>query len=257
MFFDQNIRFLRQKYQLSQQEASEHLEIPRTTLGDYERGHTEPNIETLLKIAELYEVSVELLLRFDLTEDGTEVYDKKGFKILSTTVDSKGRSNIELVRSKAHAGYLESFDDPEFIRELPKLHVPGFKGGSWFRAFEITGDSMAPMESGTLIICSYVEKLKDIKAGKTYVVVSRQNGLVYKRVFPELKSKSLLLKSDNPIYPPAHLALEDLTEIWQYEAHLSFVDPNQSFQTWSQSQNDSIIEKLDEIQRDVRKMLAN
>ncbi|MBK8483575.1 MAG: helix-turn-helix transcriptional regulator [Saprospiraceae bacterium] len=36
--------------------------IPRTTLGDYERGHTEPNMELLLTLAKVYGVQIEGLL---------------------------------------------------------------------------------------------------------------------------------------------------------------------------------------------------
>jgi transcriptional regulator with XRE-family HTH domain len=250
MHFASNIRFLRQKYQLSQQQVSEQLDIPRTTLGDYERGHTEPNIETLLRIAELYQVSVELLMRFDLADGQTEIQEKKGLRILSTTTDSKGKSNIELVRTRAYAGYLESFDDPEFIKELPRMHIPGLKG-SYYRAFEISGDSMAPMESGSVVICSYVEKIKDIVPGKTYVVVSRQNGLVYKRLFPENKSRTLRLVSDHPDYPPVSIPMEDLTEIWQYRAHISFSDPLDHFKDWSEFQFSDLVKKVNEIHKEV------
>ncbi|MBK9270698.1 MAG: helix-turn-helix domain-containing protein [Saprospiraceae bacterium] len=256
MYFSENIRFLRQKYQLSQQEAAEHLNIPRTTLGDYERGHTEPNIETLLKIADLYQLSVELLMRFDLTETGADYSDKKGLRILSTTVDSRGRSNIELVRTRAQAGYLESFEDPEFIRELPKIQLPGFKSGMWCRAFEISGDSMAPLQSGSLVICSYVEKLKEIKSGATYVLVSRQNGLVYKRVYPDHKTKTLLLKSDNPMYPSVRIDMEDLTEIWHYEAHLAFGDLLEVFQSWNQYQQQLVLDKLDELNLNIKHLMT-
>lgn len=251
MYFAQNIRFLRQKYQFSQQQLSDRLNIPRTTVGDYERGHTEPNIDTLLRIAELYQVSVELLLRFNLSEEGMDISEKKGLKILSTTIDSRGRANIELVRSKAYAGYLESFDNPEFVQELPKLQLPGLKG-QYYRAFEIQGDSMMPMDSGSVVICSYVEKLREVESGKTYVLVSRQSGLVYKRLYPEPKVKQMILRSDHPDYADTALAYEDISEIWKYHAHIGFSDPLEIFQDWNQYQYDEIHRKV----RDIHKILV-
>ena len=44
----QNLKYLRKQFNLSQQELSEIFDIPRTTLGDYERGKTEPNVSNLV-----------------------------------------------------------------------------------------------------------------------------------------------------------------------------------------------------------------
>jgi hypothetical protein len=57
-----------------------------------------------------------------------------------------------------------------------------------------------------------------------------------------LEEKKLLLTSDNAAYDPYNIALEDIAEIWQYYAHLSFTD------TINTSAN-QIQEKLNEIQR--------
>ncbi|MBK6544724.1 MAG: helix-turn-helix transcriptional regulator [Saprospiraceae bacterium] len=48
MYLAQNLKFLRTKYNYSQAEAADKIGIPRTTLGDYERDYTEPNMELRL-----------------------------------------------------------------------------------------------------------------------------------------------------------------------------------------------------------------
>ena len=176
-----NLQYLRRKFKLSQQALSEVLDIPRTTLGDYERGKTEPNIQMLIKMADHFEIKVDDLIRQNISHHDLEIIRNKDLRVLAISVDQENRENIELVDSKAEAGYLESYHDPEYIKELPKLYMPTMPQGT-YRAFEIQGESMLPMESGSIVICEYIENLTAIKEMKTYVVVSRHEGLVYKRV---------------------------------------------------------------------------
>jgi uncharacterized radical SAM superfamily protein len=95
------------------------------------------------------------------------------------TMDAVGQNYIELVETKAEAGYMNSMSDPEYIADLPKIAIPSLQNGR-YRAFEIFGDSMLPMESGSIILSKYVEALKDIKDDKTYIIITHKDGVVYK-----------------------------------------------------------------------------
>lgn len=238
-----NLKYLRHKYKISQQALAEALEIPRTTLGDYERGKTEPNIEMLIKMSEHFEIQVDDLIRTDISHKDLEILRNKDLRVLAISVDHQNRENIELVDSKAEAGYLDSFQNPEFIRELPKLYVPTMPQGT-YRAFEIQGESMLPMEPGSIVICEYKEKLTEIKEQKTYVVVSKHEGLVYKRLKINRSGHALTLISDNPAFAPYEIPFDEISELWQYYAHISFSDqPSQ--------QSNNLDAKLDDIQRRV------
>ena len=218
-----NIKYLRKKNGISQQELADALDVPRTTLGDYERGKTEPNIATLISLAECFDITLDALLREKVEHKDMEIIRQKDFRVLAVTVDAHDRENIELVDKKAEAGYLESFQDPEYISELPKIQVPTLPDGS-YRAFEIQGDSMLPLEPGTLVICKYTESLTDIKDGRTFVLVGNESGIVYKRVYNDLRQKELILVSDNDIYTPFAIPYGEVREIWQYHAHIAFSD---------------------------------
>ena len=96
-----------------------------------------------------------------------------------------------------------------------------FSGGT-FRAFEIKGDSMLPLPSGSIIIGEYVENWADVKPAETYVVVSKNDGVVYKRVGNKFKDqKKLKLMSDNPVYDPYEVSGEDILELWKAKAYIS------------------------------------
>src|SRR5690606_23741103 len=118
--------------------------------------------------------------------------------------------------------------DPEYIKELPKIQFPQLPSGT-YRAFEIQGNSMLPLESGSIVICSYVENLNQLKKNKTYVIISKNEGVVYKRVLPDYSRKKLVLTSDNDEYLPYDISLEEIDEIWQYHAHIGFSDVKQTF----------------------------
>ena len=224
----ENLKYLRKKRRISQQELSETMKIPRTTLGDYERGKTEPSIETLIRFSTFYEVNLDRLLTSNLALQDYEIIKNQNFRVLAISVDQNNEGNIELVDTKAEAGYLECFSDPQYIKDLPKIQFPNIPDGT-FRGFEIHGDSMLPMESGSVVICSYIETLEQVKNERTYIVVGKTEGLVYKRVLRNDKRRSLILMSDNPVYAPYEIPYDEVAEIWQYYAHLSFSDEKKTF----------------------------
>ena len=62
------------------------------------------------------------------------------------------------------------------------------------------------------------------KNTQTYIVVSRNEGIVYKRVEKNGRSKSkLTLVSDNPQYQPYQVNAEDVVELWQAQMVISKV----------------------------------
>ncbi len=242
-----NLKYLRQKNKISQQGLSDALGIPRTTLGDYERGKTEPNIAMLIRMGDFFDVNVDELVKQDMSHSDYEVLRTKVMKVLAITVDEENEGNIELVDTKAEAGYLDSYHNPEYIKELPRIKFPNIPSGT-FRAFEIQGDSMLPVEPGSVVIASYVESLDEVKEDKTYIVISKSEGLVYKRIRKDDKENKLVLVSDNDLYLPYELAFQDVDEIWQYYAHISFSDQKKSVPTKLEVQMKDLQKRIMEIQ---------
>lgn len=242
----QNLKYLRQKFNFSQQELAEKLDIPRSSISDYERAYTQMPLDTLLKLCNVFNISIDHMVKSLLAHKDLEVARNNELRVLAISVDAHNRNNIELVDTKAEAGYLDSFADPEYIKELPKLYIPSIPEGT-FRAFEIRGDSMLPLESGSIVICQYVEKFRDIKDNRTYVIITKNEGLVYKRIRIDNKENRLLLVSDNDAYLPYHLAYADVAELWQYYAHISFSDTKFTF-------NYLLEEKLHDMQRKITEL---
>ena len=245
-----NIRSLRKQQKWTQEEFAQQLKIKRSLVGAYEEGRAEPRLELLQKMAEVFKISVDQLIGNDV------VYVKEGEKynrgkdVRIVTMDSNKRDNIELVPQKAAAGYMTGFADPEFVKELPKFRLPNLTTGS-YRAFEISGDSMLPILPGTIVVGEYLEDLRDLKNGKTYVLVTQREGIVYKRVFNYIKENGkLFLVSDNRQYAPYQMDAEDVVEAWAAKAYISVQFPD------VESKNDISVENLAGLVLDLQKEVS-
>ncbi len=218
-----NIKFLRKKKGITQQQFADNIGIKRSLVGAYEEDRADPKYDLLKKIALYFDVSIDDFVNETITEKWVSPSKKNatGLRVLSISVDRDDNENIELVPVKASAGYLNGYADPEYVSKLPKFYLPMFKQGT-YRAFEIKGDSMLPLPSGTIIIGEYVENWADVKPNETYVIVSRSEGVVYKRIGNRFKeNKKLKLISDNPVYDPYEVSGEDILEIWKAKAYIS------------------------------------
>ena len=118
--------------------------------------------------------------------------------------------------AKASAGYLNGYADPDYVENLPRFSLPlsELSKERTYRAFQINGNSMEPIPSGAYIITEYLQNWHDIKDGKPYILVTRDEGIVYKRVYLH-PSGELWLKSDNPQYETYSVHLNRLLEVWK------------------------------------------
>jgi hypothetical protein len=139
--------------------------------------------------------------------------------VLPITVDQNGGNLIEIIPQRAQAGYLRGYSDPEFIEGLQHISLPFLKNGK-FRAFPVTGDSMPPHREGSFVIGQYVEQLGDVRDGKTYILLTKNEGIVYKRLNRNGKN-SLKLVSDNTFYEPYSVKASDVLEVWEYACSIA------------------------------------
>lgn len=208
-----NLKYLRKQKGWTQQEFADRLSIKRSLLGAYEEERAEPRTEVLEQVSDMFRVSIDDLLRRDLSSSKESFLERRRQQKMG-----KDRQNVVFVPVKAAAGYLAGFNDDEFIEELNAFTLPMLGAGS-YRAFEIAGDSMLPTPSGSVVVCHKVDGWEDIRNNEAYIVVTNREGIVYKRVVKSNRSKSkVTLVSDNPQYDPYPVSMEEVLEIWQADA---------------------------------------
>jgi len=214
--FSDNIRFLRTQKSLSQQELADKISMSRVRYSKYEDGRSEAPYEVLIRISKYFNLSIDLLLTVDIRkyplEDILKLPDNR--IVLPVVVDTLGNNSIEIVPQKASMGYLSGYSDPEYIESLQRISLPFLVNGK-YRAFPAKGDSMPPFRDGSYIIGKYVENTEDLKPDKSYVFVTLNDGITYKR-FKAKKKKSVTVAADNSFYRPYDIPLGEIVEIWQY-----------------------------------------
>lgn len=222
--FSDNIRALRIKHKSSQEDIAENLLISRTRYAKYEEGRSEPPFDILKKIAQYYQLSIDILLSVDVRKIEVEklLQLENNRLILPIQVDKSGENIIEVVTQKAKAGYLSGYADPEYIEQLQQISLP-FLGLGKYRGFPVEGDSMPPHQDGDIIVGRYVEQLGEVLSGKTYIVITRNEGVVYKRLNKQTNNK-LKVSSDNFFYPPYEIKASQVLEIWEYQCSISRSD---------------------------------
>ena len=233
MYFDSNIKFLRNRKKLTQDQLAVAIEIKRSTLNNYENGISGPSIQSLILLSDYFHVAIDTLLRVDLAklresqlyelEHGQDVFLKgSNLRVMATTVDRQNRDNIELVSTKAKAGYTNGFSDPEYISELPVFQLPFLSPERKYRTFQISGDSMLPIPDGAWITGEFVQDWNEIKTGALYVILTLNEGLVFKQLKNELAERGCFqLISLNPEYKPYELAASEIQEVWRFVHYIS------------------------------------
>lgn len=226
MYINSNIKFLRKRKSLTQETMANAIGISRSKLAGYEL-NINPPLDNLMGISDYLGVSIDVLLRKDLTSlseyklrqllETDQFLRGRNLRILTTTVDAEGRELIEVVSQKAKASYLAGFSDPDFIEELPRFSLPFLPKDKKHRVFQVDGDSMLPVPEGAWIVCEYVDDWFTIRDGEKYVIVTEQDGVTFKIAYNQIREKErLLLCSSNPIYKPFYVAISDVREVWRY-----------------------------------------
>jgi transcriptional regulator with XRE-family HTH domain len=235
-FAGQNLKYLRKLKGFTQEEFAMKLQIKRSLLGAYEEERAEPRIDVLEIVSDHFKISLDDLLRKDLS-------DTKGDYLSKRRVQKLGAESnlIHFVPMKAAAGYLAGYADEEFIDELNTFTLP-MMGSGQFRAFEIIGDSMLPTPSGSIIVGQKMNGLDDVKQNAAYIVVSRSEGIVYKRLSRNSRSKNkVTLSSDNQMYQPYDMNVEEILELWQAQMVITKVTPQQR---WDVGQLANLVSNL-------------
>ena len=162
-------------------------------------------------------------MKKDLTKAKDVSFIEVGNKrvLFPITISDENENLIEVVSVKASAGYLLGYDDPEYIEQLEKIKLPFLPTGK-HRAFPIKGDSMLPMKDGSYVVAEFVEDIKGAKSGVSYIIVTKDDGMTYKRLYNQIDDNdTFLLKPDNPNYEPYEIHISEVLELWKFTCSIN------------------------------------
>lgn len=219
-----NITFLRNQKGYTQDALAQELSITRSRIGSYEEARSEPSIETLIAISECFNLPIDVLVKHDLSKSNNKSFIDIGNQrvLFPIVINQDEEDMVEVISAKASAGYLNGYSDPEFIEQLDKIKLPFLPTGK-HRAFPIKGDSMLPLKSGSYVVGRFLENFSEHIDGKTYVLLTVHEGIVYKRVY-EKDNSTLLIKSDNRLYQPYEIKKSEVLEMWEFTCSIHMED---------------------------------
>lgn len=258
-----NLKIVRKRKKMSQEEVALALGFTRSSYSGYENGVAHPSIENLVTLSEFYAITIDDLVKKDLSdfsENDWERIDKglytdvKGQKlrVLTAMVDSENEELIELVSLKASAGYTSGYADPDYLKVLPTFNLPFLSKDRKYRSFPIKGDSMPPVVEGSFVIGEFVQNWMSIRNGTPCIVVTKEDGIVFKVVHNLLESEqSFQLCSTNTFYKPYLVHVNNIIEIWKFVNYISPELPE------LQLDDKEISRSLKELQKEVHELKSS
>lgn len=258
MYFSANIKLMRKRKGRTQDEVATALDLKRPTLSGYENDVAQPDILTLVAFSQYYKVSIDTLLKVDLTkipesqlsqlEKGFDVFISGAqLRVLTTTVDNTNKENIELVPEKAKAGYTTGYADPEYIRVLPTFQLPFLHKERKYRTFQISGDSMLPIPDGSWVTGEFVQNWNLVKDRQAYIILTMEDGIVFKVAENRIKTEGkFILHSLNPAYQPYDIPVKDIREVWKFVNYISAELPEPNVE------NTELVQAMNALQKELR-----
>lgn len=89
-----NMKLIREMKKLTQQEVAEYLNLTRQSYNYYELGKRSPDMETLVKLADLYNVSIDYLLGRSTLENDIASKNNTLFTKINLA-DDETKSHVE------------------------------------------------------------------------------------------------------------------------------------------------------------------
>lgn len=188
-----NIKFLREKKGLSQEDFGKLIGATRGQVGSYEEDRAKPKTEIANKICKHFSIQVEDLFAKRLNKSNVLIVQEPEGMYLT-----KHQDGIPLFPDYASAGTPNGFADA--LKDLPRYYVPGFQDCDLM--VPVSGDSMySDYSSGDIVICKQIHDPSFIQWGHAYLVDTVQ-GLILKNLMPSDKDGFIKFVSNNNKYPP-------------------------------------------------------
>lgn len=213
--FGKNIRKIRNVKNMSQQAFADIFDLKRGTLGAYEEGRSEPKIDTLLKIANYFSITVDDLLTKELTVNKLLKFQSD----LSLNVEEKLKekfTSIPCITERNEGEFLAASDFTQATEKLPHLQLP-IQASAAMLAYTIQSLEMTDHDHGLfpkdIVIGEWAhpDTYQKIENGTMVIAMVNQKVLV-RRFY--VSHQTLTLRADHKSIQDIELPMNTLTNLW-------------------------------------------
>lgn len=113
---------LRKELNMSQAELAEKLGVSQQTISKYERGTREPDNETLAKLAEIFDCSIDYLLGKTDIRNPYKDFIKKAKEQYGPRGKKQAEELLQNIQSLFDGGELPDEDKDEFFRAITEIY---------------------------------------------------------------------------------------------------------------------------------------
>ncbi len=194
-------------------------------------GRREVTVDLLCKAIEKYKFNPHYLFS---GENPMFLYEQAPHMVRTLTVvvePSSKSAVIPHVPLHAQQDYISKAGDPAFMQSLPVISLPDTHLRHLIlRSFDVYGDNMEPtILEGDKVLASFVHpaEWESSLTDNSVCVVVAPAGVLVRRVVNKLREKKCIeLWSDNHIYDPFFVPVQELREIWKVQQRTSSFMPH-------------------------------
>ena len=223
-FFGKNIKKIRGVKRLSQQAFADIFFLKRATLGAYEEGRSEPKIDTIIKVANYFSITIDAILTKEITINELLSFDG-GFTTNVNQVVKMGFTEVPFVNELNMNDFVSNFSISENYDLLPKINIPVAKAENML-AFAIQDLVMVKNEEGLFpgdVVIGKRVSGDELIDGAVLIVLIKDTMFV-RRFFK--KESHYVLKAEHVNVPSINIGFEDQASFWSVSEVLLKRYPN-------------------------------
>lgn len=203
-YFRENLKYLREFKELTQEMLAKHLGVNRSSISNWEKGYSMPSVDEIINIANYFSIELGMFLTSRVehsNESGIDDY-----------IVVRKDCNL-LVLELAQASQPFEWSQGIIENKLRAVVIPGITGEA--RTFEIVGDSMEPaLYHGDWISCTRVMALDNIRGATVYAIITSSMGITVK--YLQRHPNGLKCVSHNKTEnPPFIIPHEEIVQLWE------------------------------------------
>jgi transcriptional regulator with XRE-family HTH domain len=212
-FFGKNVKKIRGVKKLSQQAFADLFSLKRATLGAYEEGRSEPKIDTIIKVANYFSISIDDILTKEITVNQLLSFNG-GITTDVNHVVKAGFTEVPFVNDLNGKMFIDDFIGSKSYGSLPKITVP-LEGNSELLAFAVQDLHMVSNEEGLFpgdVVIGEKCLPNELEEGDVVVVLANAN-LFVRRYRKSTENYELL--ADHIHIAPITVAFDSEIYFWK------------------------------------------
>ncbi|MDO6736906.1 helix-turn-helix domain-containing protein [Wenyingzhuangia sp. 2_MG-2023] len=212
-FFGRNVKKIRGIKKMSQQSFADLFSLKRATLGAYEEGRSEPKIDTIVKVANYFSISIDDILTKEITVNQLLSFDGG----ITTDLNQVVRSSFVEIPFVTHLNkslFVADFTHSQTYDFLPKIKIPTTDDKDVL-AFVVDDLVMVHQQEGLFpgdVVIGKRVLLEDVKTGEVVLVLTQETMFV--RRFSKTETHYMFL-ADQINVAPIEVTLETDVYLWK------------------------------------------